>query len=430
MRGDEPGGATRMQRREFLAGASGLLGGLLVGRSARAAEPRHRIAVVGRGPMGSAAARHLAEAGEDVVLVGPEEPTDPEQHVGPFASHYDEGRQAEFAAHNVGISRLSRASADAFHGLQKRTGVEFYRDYPNLWVMPRGFRTDYLDLDRCEALAKELGVELIPLDDAGLAARYPAMRFGPDSRGLLEPRGGLINPRRMVQAQLAAASKSGATLVDDDVVALSRRPGAVELGTRGGKTLRADRVLLAAGGFTNAARLLERRLALSLFGVTVVLVEAPREPRPEIPSVTFVLGSEEAPRTGFAMPPLRYPDGRFYLKCATASSVTTPLADDALGAWYRSAGARTDGPEIVALLREVLPGFEAGAVRTVPCMVAYTPSGLPYIDRVDERIGVAVGCNACGVMTSDEIGRLAAAMMRDAPWTGPLGAGLFTARFA
>jgi sarcosine oxidase len=419
-----------MKRREFLAGATGLLGGLLIRRSARGAEARRRIAVVGRGPMGAAAARHLAEASEDVVLVGPEEPADWARHPGPFASHYDEGRQAEFAAHNEGISRLSRASADAFRGLQQRTGIEFYSDWPNLWVMPRGHRTDYLDLDRCEALAKQLGVELIPLDGAGLAARYPAMRFGADSRGLLEPRGGLINPRRMVQAQLAAARKSGATLVDDDVVALRRRPGEIELATRGGQTLRADRVLVAAGGFTNAAHLLERRLALSLHGVTVVLVEAPREPRPEIPSVTFVLGTEEAPRTGFAMPPLRYPDGRWYLKCATASSVSTPLGDDALGAWYRSAGASADGPEMLALLREVLPGFEPGAMRTVPCMVAYTPSGLPYIDRVDERVGVAVGCNACGVMTSDEIGRLAAAMMRDAPWTGPLGAELFEARFA
>ena len=421
-----------MRRRTFLAGASGLTGGILLGRArgARAEAQRHRIAVVGRGPMGSAAARYLAEAGEDVLVVGPEEPADFARHPGPFASHYDEGRQAEFAAHNEGISRLSRASANAFRGLQAKTGVEFYRDHPNLWVMPRGFRTDYLDLDRCEALAKQLDETLVPLDDAGLAQRFPEFRFPADSRGLLEPRGGLINPRRMVQAQLAAARKAGATLVADDVVALKRRPGAIELATRGGETLRAERVLVATGGFTNASRMLERRLALSLHGVTVVLVEAPSEPRPEIPSVTFVVGGKAGPRTGFAMPPLRYPDGRYYIKGATASSVDSLLDDGGLVPWYRGAGAREDGPQLVALLREVLPSFVPGEVRTLPCMVAYTPSGLPYVDRVDERIGIAVGGNACGVMTSDELGRLAAAMMRDAPWTGPLGAELFSARFA
>ena len=62
-----------MRRRTFLAGVSGLVGGILLGRErrARAKAQRHRIAVVGRGPMGSAAARYLAEAGEDVVIVGP-----------------------------------------------------------------------------------------------------------------------------------------------------------------------------------------------------------------------------------------------------------------------------------------------------------------------------------------------------------------------
>jgi sarcosine oxidase len=192
----------------------------------------------------------------------------------------------------------------------------------------------------------------------------------------------------------------------------------VELGTRGGRTLRADRVLLAAGGFTNAARLLERRLALSLFGVTVVLVEAPREPRPEIPSVTFVLGSEEAPRTGFAMPPLRYPDGRFYLKCATAAP-SPPRCRRASAPGTRGA-ARTVRRSSRCCAGSAGPGAVRG------CGV------MPHAERFPrrERVGVAVGCNACGVMTSDEIGRLAAAMMRDAPWTGPLPRELFTARFA
>ena len=168
-------------------------------------------------------------------------------------------------------------------------------------------------------------------------------RFSPGSRGLLEPRGGIINPRDLVRAQLAAARARGATLVADDVVSLRRKPGEVELETRGGLTLRADRVLVAAGGFTNAARLLERKLALHLSGVTVVLVETPSEPLPEIPSVTFVLRSEVGPRVGFAMPPLRYPDGRFYLKCATGSSVETVLTQESLGDWYRGPGVPGDG---------------------------------------------------------------------------------------
>ena len=75
-------------RRRVLAGAVGLTASLVVRGSAAEME-RHRFAVVGRGPMGAAAARHLAAAGEDVVVIGPEEPEDWSQHEGAFASHYD-----------------------------------------------------------------------------------------------------------------------------------------------------------------------------------------------------------------------------------------------------------------------------------------------------------------------------------------------------
>ena len=50
------------------------------------------FAVVGGGLFGSAATRHLATQGKNVVLFAPEEPTDVTSHDGVFASHYDEAR--------------------------------------------------------------------------------------------------------------------------------------------------------------------------------------------------------------------------------------------------------------------------------------------------------------------------------------------------
>jgi len=131
------------------------------------------------------------------------------------------------------------------------------------------------------------------------------------------------------------------------------------------------------------------------------------------------------------MPPLEYPDGRWYIKGATASSVVTTIESDAaIGPWFRGKGLAEDPAIVVRLLGRILPGFRPGRVDAIPCMVSYTPSGNPYIDRIDERVGLAVGGNAWGVMTSDEIGRLAAAMMRDAAWSGPLGVEMFRAHFA
>jgi sarcosine oxidase len=53
---------------------------------------RFKTIVVGRGMMGAAAARYLALAGDEVAVIGPDEPRDWPRHDGVFASHYDEAR--------------------------------------------------------------------------------------------------------------------------------------------------------------------------------------------------------------------------------------------------------------------------------------------------------------------------------------------------
>ena len=52
------------------------------------------IAVIGKGLIGSAAARHLAVSFHDlkVCVIGPDEPQIRKAHDGVFASHYDQGR--------------------------------------------------------------------------------------------------------------------------------------------------------------------------------------------------------------------------------------------------------------------------------------------------------------------------------------------------
>jgi len=53
---------------------------------------QEKLAIIGRGMIGSAAARHLSKAGHDVTLIGPVEPEIRATHQGVFGSHYDEGR--------------------------------------------------------------------------------------------------------------------------------------------------------------------------------------------------------------------------------------------------------------------------------------------------------------------------------------------------
>ena len=84
--------------------------------------------VVGRGLMGSACARWLAEAGHGVLLVGPDEPEDRRGCEGPFASHHDAARITRQVAHDQVWSALSSASIARYRDLEARTGVAFFHE--------------------------------------------------------------------------------------------------------------------------------------------------------------------------------------------------------------------------------------------------------------------------------------------------------------
>ena len=47
------------------------------------------------------------------------------------------------------------------------------------------------------------------------------------------------------------------------------------------------------------------------------------------------------------------------------------------------------------------------------CVVTETKTDRPYIDKVHAQLGVAIGGNGYAAKSSDEIGRIAAALMTD-----------------
>ena len=104
------------------------------------------------------AARHLAAAREDVVVVGPEEPESWSEHEGAFASHYDEGRQFELASSEKVLVRLARDSVRGFQQVEKATGISFFRRHANLRIGPEGFSDDhYYNWDGIDAVGRVRG---------------------------------------------------------------------------------------------------------------------------------------------------------------------------------------------------------------------------------------------------------------------------------
>ncbi|NPC96814.1 FAD-binding oxidoreductase [Nocardioides sp. zg-DK7169] len=398
-------------------------------------EPTYDLAVIGAGPLGAATARHAAETGARVVLIGPDEPADPTTHEGTWSGHYDQGRLCHVLEVPLVTSLLAMRSQRRFADLITRTGVNFLTPTHSVTVLPDqapgGSASLWFDAEPLARNAADLGVEVDHLDEDALAAAYPALRFEPGHVALRQQDAFILDPRGLVRAELAAALAAGAELVRDEVVSTERREDGVRVCGRGGAAWTARSVVHATGAATNATGLLERPLRLATYGATVVLAEIDGPDAVEMPTM-MMMKVRDGRRLfgGIVMAPVRYPDGRWYLKTSGASLLAHPLETrEEIAAWVRTGGNAADIEEARALLADLLPDLEPLSMRTRPCLVCATPSDRPYIDRVDDRTVVLVEGER-GAMSADEIGRLGAGLALTGRWTDTLPHEAFTAQWA
>lgn len=396
--------------------------------------PRFDVAVVGAGPIGSATARHLADRGVSVLVVGPDEPATFEDHQGVWAGYYDQGRLAHVLEVPLVTSLLATRSLRRFAELRERSGVEFTSPTQSLSVLPDvadgAPGAEWFDRDRLLRNAEDLGVSVSALSEDDLRSDYPRLSFAPGHVGVVQRDAHILNPRELVRAELAVAVAAGATLVRDEVASLDRQGDDAVLTGRSGEVWRADRVVMATGAATNMTGLLPRPLQMQTFGATVVLVEVDDPSAVDMPAMMYLKFVDG--RLGFGgivMSPLRYPDGKWYIKVSGNSLLGNPLATaDEIATWVRTGGRQEDIDDTMALLAELVPGQEFGPAHTRPCLVCETPSGLPVIDRVDDRTAIAIEGER-GAMAADEIGRLTADLTLTGRWNDGLPQEVFRAQW-
>jgi sarcosine oxidase len=110
----------------------------------------------------------------------------------------------------------------------------------------------------------------------------------------------------------------------------------------------------------------------------------------------------------YMLPPVRYPDGRLYLKIG--GEVSSPLIESGaeMAAWFRGGGDREVGARLMAEMRRVLPGLSVEAESVGPCAVVWTETGFPYIAEAGDGAVVLCGGNGAAAKCGDELGRLGA----------------------
>lgn len=376
------------------------------------------VAVVGRGMIGAAAGRHLAEAGTATALVGPDEPRDRRASDGPFSSHPDEGRITRVAARTDVWAEIAARSIARYDDIATRSGIAFHSavglvsvfETAAEWVeRGRRFGTDARLVD-AEWARSETGIDV----RNGL----PIMWEGPPA--------GHINPRRLVAAQTELAKLAGATVIRDAATALDRTTHGFRLGGGWG-SITAHRVLVATGAF--GSELLDVELDVERRPRSVLMAElAPLPDVGVIPSLILDRPADDRLEEIYWVPPVTYPDGVARLKIGGNLRSFEPLHPDDLTDWFHSNGSSTELEALEISLRALLPDYELVGLDSSPCVITGTATGHPYVGWIDDGLAVALGGNGSAAKSSDELGRLAASLFDDDGWTDSLDPGVFAPR--
>lgn len=375
--------------------------------------PDFKYIIIGRGMMGAAAARHLTQWTDGVALIGPDEPADAKTHPGVFGSHYDEARITRTIDSNPVWARLANRSIARYGEIERDSGIRFYHGVGCLMVGPDP-ATGHTYINGILKAAETLGVETASMDDAALAEIFPYFGFEPACHGVFEAvNAGYVNPRALVSAQSLLAERQGARRIAETVVSVREEGGLAVVLTAEGKTYRAEKALVAAGGFSIAENLMNRPVDMAVYARTVTFFEIPDEELAQFAGMPSLIYEPRDSRNHiYMLPPVRYPDGKTYLKIGGDPDDILLTRDEDMRAWFRSGGRKSVRDHHAGIIETLVPGIDATRISTGACVVSKTPSGYPAIGYT-ESPAVAVLTGGCGAAakSSDEIGRLGAELL-------------------
>ena len=246
--------------------------------------------------------------------------------------------------------------------------------------------------------------------------QFPWFRFPVGYGGVFEPRNaGHINPRALVGAQVALGEKAGVTVIRSEVASIEQIENMVAVRTVEGASFTGSRVLIAAGGFSISQQLLRRPLDLTVKARTVLFAEVAADDLPRFAGMPSLIGAAlRQDESYYLLPPIRYPDGTFYIKIGGDPSDINLASENDVRAWFRGDANHFAADHMAERLKRVMPSFVPAALKWSPCVTTFTRHGYPYIGFTgSDRIAVLTGGNGAAAKSSDEIGRLGALLLEN-----------------
>ena len=365
------------------------------------------VCVIGRGLLGSAAARHLSEMGVNVSLLGPDEPSSRSQHSGVFGSHYDSGRITRIIDTDFYCGQIARGSLSRYRDFENSSCVNFFRPVRHLAV---SHVNDYIS--EITHTANCLEVDFQSLTSSELANAFPYFSFTDEVSGLYEiSTGGYVDPRSLIRAQNAMLVKNGGEIFTDTASRVESYEGYFQVFTEDGTQIKAENVLVASGVFSG--RIIDSipKLDVTICESTVVFAELDESDVVELqqmPSVIFKQG-HEVEKGVYVLPPIQYPDQKTYLKIGHSESRPMSDPDTNLIKWFQGKGDPVVAEWLESQLFSLMPSVSFKNIETESCAVSRSSTGKQFIDRIDESgIHVLLAGNGYSAKSSDELGRIAA----------------------
>jgi sarcosine oxidase len=374
---------------------------------------------------GSAVSRHLAERGVDVVCIGApavgsdgrHEPETgwPAHRV--YASHNDAARLTRRHSRDPGWADITTRAVDSYGDIEWRSGIDFHEPVGCLLASAPG--GDGVEDDPVEMM-RSAGIEHTAWKPGDRSWRE---WFGeldlPDEHGVAyEPApAGLIRPLRLIEAQNTLTRMAGGRIETGTVVDVASSDGRQRATTAEGATFEADRIVLAAGAFTNLNGL-DVGVDITLKSEVIVLGEVDADRAAELsayPTVKWLIESPDL-QSIYMTPPIRFDDGRHYVKLGANTRLDHWMTDlDQIQRWFNTETDADYLPLYEPVLRDLWPHVDFVSVSTRPCIITYTADHIPLIDDLGDGRFVVTAGNGAGAKAADAWGERAADVITGAP---------------
>ena len=348
------------------------------------ATDRANVVVVGLGVTGLSTAGELARRGHAVVGI------DRWGSGHPVTSSTGASRSIRVAYDDERYVRLAREAFEGWHRLEASQGVRLLVESGQVDLGPDA---------KLDALAAAMGAGDVPFDELDARAverRFPELAIAAEERALFHAEAGTVLADAAMTALRADAERHGAELsMPERCVAVETGPEDCARVVTDRRTIRADRVVIAAGPWSGAL--------LAAAGIELPLA-------PAVAQVTFLDAPQLVDRPGLAdwlmddgVGVYGHPVPGVGYKVAFDAGSGEPWHPD-VEAWPPDDAEQA---RLLAWLARRMPGVEPRVARTQRHPWTMTPDGDFAIDRRGPIV-VAAGCSGHAFKFGPALGALVA----------------------